>query len=58
MVQVGGLGGSLEDSLHDFSSFSSLPVLLLLAGVSECACVYERLSDRENREIDRERVSE
>ena len=31
MVQVGGLGGSLEDSLHDFSSFSSLPVLLLLA---------------------------
>ena len=57
MVQVGRLGGSLEDSLHDFSSFSSLPVLLLLGGVSKCACVYERLSDCENREIDRERVS-
>ena len=45
-------------------SFFSLLLLLLLSsevsesrGVSECACVYERLSDRENREIDRERVS-
>ena len=39
------MAGALEDSLHVFSSFPSLPVLLLLAGVS--ACTYERLCDRE-----------
>ena len=53
------MAGALEASLHVFSSFSSSSCSSSyreVGGVS--ACTYERLSDRENREIDRERVSE
>ena len=59
VVWASGLGGVTRRFLASlFFFFFSFCSSSSGRGVSECACVYERLSDRENREIDHERVSE